>query len=139
MTGAPADPDSPIDLFVECPDPLSARLAARLAMSWVMPLLRGRSVSQPGQASLELVAHLYRASPGAVVPREIARIIEEDVEVVRNGLRWLEERGIACRADLTMNFSGSRHYRICLGHNTDNHQIDEIGGDHNGDGHHRTR
>lgn len=111
-TGALKGSRNRFDLFLEAPDALAARFTVGLARSWVSDLVAGQSLNGEGRMTLELARYLYNTRPDAVEASGVARGLGRDRSAVREGLGWLERRGLARRIGYSMNFSGLSYYAL---------------------------
>ena len=113
VTGARKESSNHFDVFVECPDPLVARLALRLVLSWFSKLLEGKRLGSESGPILELARHVYSRRPEVVRPDRAARELGRDPNEILDHLKWLERTGFVCNVQHTMNFSGHTYYSLC--------------------------
>jgi hypothetical protein len=113
ITGAHADSRDTFDIFVECSEPVVAKLASDLGRSWMETLMVGGRLDRSPRATLELARFLYRNRTRVVDPGLVARSLGIAQGTARQALARLEAAGFACPEPQTMNLSGLSHYRLC--------------------------
>lgn len=111
-TGALKEPAGNFDVFVECPDPIVARLGVHLVFSFILDDDGDRS-HESARRLLRLGRRLYAIRPRSVCVERVAGEFGGNPEQSEEDFLALEESGFACQVPSTMNFSGLSYYRVC--------------------------